>query len=116
MITDGDHIQIIDRVKQSRGEYIAMIALNDRYAEADIANLVSVNTHARYDHHIAVVFPKKRQLDEWSQKGRNLHIDPAIHQEMQDSLDSKFRGFERTWVFLIEPTVEKGLITLSVKP
>jgi long-chain acyl-CoA synthetase len=128
MITRDNQIQIIDRAKQlvklSQGEYIAMTALNDGYAEADIADFVYVYADPRYDRPIAVVFPKKKKLDEWSQSGLDLQTNPVIHQEIQDSLDRifhkrKFRGFERITEFLIdpiEPTVENGLITPSMKP
>jgi long-chain acyl-CoA synthetase len=125
---DGE-VKVIDRVKQlvklSQGEYLSMTALNDYYGCADIAQFVFVYAHSMYDMPIAVVFPKPEKVREWQDAGiRDIRNDPRVHREINDSLarvheQRKLRGFERiagVLVDTVEPTIENGLLTPSMKP
>jgi long-chain acyl-CoA synthetase len=127
--TPEGEVKVIDRVKQlvklSQGEYLSMTALNDYYGCADIAQFVFVYAHSMYDQPIAVVFPKPEKILEWEGAGiKDIKNDPRVHKEITESLarvheERKLRGFERIAgiiVDTVEPTIENGLLTPSMKP
>jgi long-chain acyl-CoA synthetase len=128
-ITKGGQLRIIDRVKQlvklSQGEYLSMTTLNEFYTMADVACFVYVYANSSYDRPVAVVFPKHDKIAQWQAKGINDVVQSdEVQREAIASLDRVFkernmRGFERITHCLIdtiEPSIENGLLTPSMKP
>jgi long-chain acyl-CoA synthetase len=122
-------IEIVDRAKQlvklSQGEYLSMTTLNDFYGMADVASFVYVYANPRYDQPVAVVFPKVEMVEKWSKRGiYDVRSDETVHKEIIESLgrvwkERGMRGFERISycvVDTVEPTIENGLLTPSMKP
>jgi long-chain acyl-CoA synthetase len=128
-ISTDRQLQIIDRAKQlvklSQGEYLSLTTLNEVYGTASLVSFIYVYADARHDEPLAVVVPKKEKIDAWAAQGIT---DVAESRVVRDELiaDLKkvhqkygLRGFERITHLLVdtvEPTVENGLLTPSMKP
>jgi long-chain acyl-CoA synthetase len=127
-ITDG-HIQIIDRAKQlvklSQGEYLSLTTLTEVYSTASTIAFIYVYADSRHDEPLAVVVPKKEKIMEWAAEGiEDVCESERVRQEIVADLAKThtahgLRGFERiTHLFVdtVEPSVENGLLTPSMKP
>jgi long-chain acyl-CoA synthetase len=127
-IADGQ-IQIIDRAKQlvklSQGEYLSLTTLTEVYSTASIVAFIYVYADSRHDEPLAVVVPKREKITEWAAEGiEDVCESERVRQDIVADLAKThsahgLRGFERiTHLFVdtVEPTVENGLLTPSMKP
>jgi long-chain acyl-CoA synthetase len=127
-IVDGQ-LQIIDRAKQlvklSQGEYISLTTLTEIYSTASLVAFIYIYADSRHDEPLAVVVPKKEKLEEWKSQGiGDVCESEKVREELVEDLGKvyvihKLRGFERIThlvVDTVEPTVENGMLTPSMKP
>jgi long-chain acyl-CoA synthetase len=128
-VTDKAELKIIDRAKQlvkmSQGEYISLTTLSEQYGQARDVGFIYVFADSMHDAPVALVFPTQPKIKEWAAAGvRDIPNSSDVHKHIIAALNEvaeaqKLRGFERikrVLVDTIEPSIENGLVTPSMKP
>lgn len=129
MITSENHLRIIDRVKQlvklSQGEYISITSLCDIYAKSKDVAFIYVFASSEHNHPVALVVPTKEKIAEFKSRGisdikSSEEVQSYFVEKLADThKEYRLRGFEKIPKVVIddiEPTVENGLLTPSMKP
>lgn len=130
-LTEEKQIRIIDRAKQlvklCQGEYISLTNLSEQYGRASKVAFIFVYANSQYDRPVALVIPKRNVIDSWISVGiseQQIPTNEKCQKEIIENLAEQFklngmRGFEKidkVVLDTVEPTIENGLLTPSMKP
>lgn len=130
-LTHEKQIKIIDRAKQlvklCQGEYISLTNLSEQYGRATKITFIFVYANSQYDRPVALVIPKREIIEKYISKGvkeADIPKNAEIQAELIENLSEQYkangmRGFEkidRILIDTVEPSVDNGLLTPSLKP